>query len=267
MHIDAEVIFWKNEKSFRDLRIRENKILQQQYLPEQLSQSLRRNGIDGCIAAIGEHAEVETRFLAELAYTHPEILGVIGWLDLFDSKASEQILEFQKYAPIRAYRLELIKEEFPSPEVMDLIGTNHYCLDLSNLNNAASLGQWLQNYPDQAFIIADCGDPDARQAPSKAWEDGIRDLSKNKNLSCKLSGLFTQGNRKSWKPADFYPFLEILFDAFGSDRILFASEWPFLLLTGIYVQWKSLVEKFMEKFPVEYHDLVFGENAKRIYRL
>jgi len=92
MHIDAEVIFWKNEKSFRDRRIRENKILQQQYLPEQLSQSLRRNGIDGCIAAVGEHAEVETRFLAELAYTHSEILGVIGWLDLYDSKAPEQIL-------------------------------------------------------------------------------------------------------------------------------------------------------------------------------
>ena len=121
------------KRSFRDLRIRENKILQQQYLPEQLSQSLRRNGIDGCIAAVGEYAEVETRFLAELAYTHPEIMGVIGWLDLYDSKASEQILEFQQYTPIRAYRLELRQEEFPSPEIMELIGANQYCLDLSNM--------------------------------------------------------------------------------------------------------------------------------------
>jgi L-fuconolactonase len=263
MHIDAEVFFWKSEKSFRDLRIRENKILQQQYLPEQLSQSLRRNGIDGCIAMVGENAEVETRFLAELAYTHSEILGIIGWLDLFESNAPAQIMEFQKYTPIRGYRLELKQEEFPSTEVMELIGSSRYCLDLSKLTtlNYASCSRWLKNFPDQEFIISDCVGPDARHTPSKDWEAAIRDLSENKNLSCKLSGLFTKGERKSWKPADFYPFLEILFD------ILFASDWPFLLLAGIYVQWKSLVEKFMEKFPVEYHDLVFGENAKRIYGL
>ncbi|MEJ0081081.1 MAG: hypothetical protein WDM78_09080 [Puia sp.] len=64
-------------------------MLRQQYLPEQVGQNLDRNGIDGCIAATAEDAEVQTRFLAELALTHPEILGVVGWINLFDAKADD----------------------------------------------------------------------------------------------------------------------------------------------------------------------------------
>lgn len=269
MHIDAEVYFWKDEKAFRNPLIRENKILQQQYLPEQIVQSLHRNNVDGCIAVVGEPAEVETRFLAELAATHREISGVIGWINFQDPKATEKIHAFQQYIPIRGYRFGVGISEYPSREVMESLKNYDYTLDVTGvaINHVPGMAKWLQDYPEQQFVISDCGNPDARQSPSKDWETTILELAKNQNLSCKLSGLFTKGNRKSWKPADFYPFLEILFSAFGSDRILFSSEWPFILLSGMYVQWKSLVEKFMDKFPAEYHERVFGENASRVYHL
>jgi predicted TIM-barrel fold metal-dependent hydrolase len=50
------------------------------------------------------------------------------------------------------------------------------------------------------FYFADCGNPDVKQPPSKVWETGIRDLAKNQNLSCKLSGLFTQETGKHGSP-------------------------------------------------------------------
>jgi L-fuconolactonase len=115
--------------------------------------------------------------------------------------------------------------------------------------------------------LRDAGHADTKLPPSKTWESNIRELAKNQNLACKMSGLFTQGHRKTWKPTDFYPYLEILFDAFGTDRLLFASEWPFLLLSGIYVQWKSLIEKFMERYLPEDREKIFGENARRLYRI
>ena len=74
MHIDSEVHFWKYGKSLWNPFIRNNKILQQDYLPEHLTQNLNRNKIEGCIAVVSENAEVETRFLSELAMTHPEFL-------------------------------------------------------------------------------------------------------------------------------------------------------------------------------------------------
>jgi L-fuconolactonase len=268
MHIDSEVHFWKYGKSLVNPVIRDQKPMQQDYLPERISLSFSRNEIDGCIAVAAEPADVETRFLSELAITHPVIKGVVGWIDLHNIKAAEKLEEFQQYQSIRGYRIELGKNGLPSPEVMDILKTNQYNLDISiGAGNETSSIQWIQAYPDQSFILRDCAGPDAKQSPSKKWESDIRSLAKNQNLSCKLSGLFTTGNGKSWKPADFYPFLEILFDSFGADRLLYASDWPFLLLNGIYIQWKSLLEKFTERFSLEDRDKFFGENATRIYRL
>jgi len=268
MKIDAGVYFWKNQKTFSHPLIRENKILQQQYLPEQLLPSLHRNGMEGCIAVVAEKAEVETRFLSELAQTHPEIKGVTGWLDLYDPRAAEKIREFQQYRSIKSYSIDS-RKDLPAADVMELLLENQYWLELSPGPGAfpENLKSLLSENPEFVFILQDCGNPDAKQPPSKAWETGIRDLAKNRNLSCKLSGLFTQGNRKTWKPADFYPFLEIIFDSFGSGRILFASDWPLLLISGMYVQWKSLIEKFMERFPEEDRQKVFGENASAFYRI
>jgi L-fuconolactonase len=152
---------------------------------------------------------------------------------------------------------------------MNLLLTSQYSLDLTmgSDNDIAPLSRWLSAHPDQSFILRDAGHPDAKLLPSKTWESNIRELAKNQNLTCKLSGLFIEGHWKTWKPVDYYPFLDILFDSFGTNRLLFASDWPFLLLAGIYVQWKSLVEKFMEKYLPEDREKIFGENARRLYRI
>jgi L-fuconolactonase len=58
-----------------------------------------------------------------------------------------------------------------------------------------------------------------------------------------------------------------VFEAFGSDRLMFGSDWPVILLSGIYVQWKSLLEKYMENFVEEDRLKVLGENAISFYNL
>jgi L-fuconolactonase len=269
MRIDAEVHFWKYAKTLQHPLIRENKTLQQHYLPEHIEQSLHRNGIDGCIAVAAEPAEVETRFLAELSLTHPSIRGVVGWLDLADPNASEKIQEFQQYPSIRGYRIKTAKNMLPAPELMELFLEKQYTLELSldTTTDMNGLSKWLKSHPFQHFILEACGNPDTKRPPSAEWKTNIRELSKNQNLSCKVSGLFERGLWKSWAPADFYPFLEILFDAFSAERLLYASDWPFIQLSGLYVQWKSLLEKFMERYPAESGIPFFGENAERFYRL
>ncbi len=269
MKIDAEVFFWKYEKQFLHPLIRENKLLQQQYLPEQIIQNLQRNGMDGCIASSAEDAEVQTRFLSELALTHPEIRGVVGWIDVYNDGAADKIHEFQQYTAIKGYRIDAVRIGSIPPSAMDLFLASQYSLDLTlgSETDISHLNGLLSAHPDQSFILRDAGHADAKQPPSKSWEMNIRGLAKNQNLTCKLSGLFIHGPRKNWKPTDFYPFLDILFDAFGTDRLLFSSEWPFLLLTGLYIQWKSLIEKYMERFLPEDREKIFGENARRLYRI
>jgi len=95
----------------------------------------------------------------------------------------------------------------------------------------------------------------------------MEEIARHPNVYCKLSGLFTEAAWKEWSPSDFYPYLDIVFKAFGTDRLIFGSDWPVILVSGIYVQWKSLIEKYMENFPEEEKQKVFGENAVRFYEL
>jgi L-fuconolactonase len=152
---------------------------------------------------------------------------------------------------------------------MKLLQAHQYGLDLflNSKASTSSVSEWIKSFPDQVFILRNCGNPETSAAPSNAWKNQILELSKNNNLCCKVSGLLNSAVGKSWKPADFYPFLDIVFDAFEPERLLYASDWPFLLLSGIYVQWKSLLEKYMEKFTEDDRTLFFGGNAARIYRL
>ncbi|MDP4132127.1 MAG: amidohydrolase family protein [Bacteroidota bacterium] len=270
MTIDAEVHFWKYGKNTGNQWIRNNKILQENLLPSQLSLNLQRNQVAACIAVAAEPAEVETRFLAELALTHPVISGVIGWIDLLNKNAAEKIRELSSYTAIRGFKLDTDGEDLASVQpVMELLAQYGYALDLklSSNTNTDQLHGWLRSFPDQYFVLDHCGNPDTKHPPSTEWIRQIQQLAKNQNLSCKVCGLFTAGNWKSWKPADFYPFLDILFEAFGANRLLYASDWPFILLSGSYVQWKSLLEKYSDRLSEEERERFFGENARHIYRL
>jgi L-fuconolactonase len=268
MKIDAEVHFWKYDKTTSN--IHNNKILHQHYLPEQLAQSLHRNDINGCVAVVAEKKEVETRFLAELSLTHPEIRGIVGWTNLHDQKSADKIQELHEYSYLKGFQIDAIDESLPSAGVMEKLKEYDFTLDMV-IREGIDLELWggfIHSFPGQPFILQNCGNPDTSGMPKKEWESFIRQLANNQNLNCKISGLLTGGaDLKSWKPADFYPFLDILFESFGPERLMFASDWPFILMAGIYVQWKSLMEKFTEKFSTDDRNKFFGENAARIYRL
>jgi L-fuconolactonase len=99
------------------------------------------------------------------------------------------------------------------------------------------------------------------------WKKGITDLAMYPNVYCKLSGLITEAKWKDWSPGEFYPYLDVVFKSFGIERLMYGSDWPVMLLSGIYVQWKSLLEKYMENHLAEERDAVFGLNAASVYRL
>jgi len=103
MTIDTHVHFWKYDKK-RDAWMDDMKILQQNYLPENISQTLSRNGVDGCVAVQADQSELETHFLVELAKTHPIIKAVVGWIDLQNENIEERLSYFSQYPGIKGWR-------------------------------------------------------------------------------------------------------------------------------------------------------------------
>jgi len=272
--IDTHVHFWKYNKK-RDAWITNDmKTLQQDYLPEHLAINMKRNGISGCVAVQVEQTEVETRFLVELAKTHDVIKGVVGWIDLRAENIEERLAHFSEYSIIKGYR-HIVQGEpagfLLKPDFQRGVGAlkeYNYTYDVLvyhyQLEDAL---QFVSKFPEQKFVIDHCAKPDIKNKKIDDWKSLISEIAKRGNVYCKLSGLFTEAAWKNWSAGDFYPYLDVVFETFGIDRLMFGSDWPVILLSGIYVQWKSLIEKYMENFSADDQQKVFTSNAIEFYNL
>jgi L-fuconolactonase len=267
MIIDSHVQFWKFNKKTTTWLSPEMKALRAHHLPEHISLAFKRNGIDGCIAVAPAASELETRFQVELAATHPVIKAIVGWMDGAASNYEESLDHFLQFPVIRGWKLDPLLPETVEKTIRRS-RERYFVIELAvTANQLKESGTLLANYPWQSFVIEHCGQPGIRQNELSTWKPLIKEIAQLPHVYCKLSGLFTLAAWKEWSPGDFYPYLDAVFEAFGTDRLLFGSDWPYILLSGIYVQWKSLLEKYMENFPEEDRQKVFGENAIRLYQL
>lgn len=273
MVIDSHVHFWKYDKK-RDTWMKDMKVLQQDYLPSTLAGTFKRNGVDGCVAVQADQSELETHFLVELSKTNPIIKGVVGWVDLRASNISERLAYFSQYSIIRGYR------HVVQGEPLDFLGgadfqrgiqalsAYNYTYDILIYHHQLKAAvEFVSRFPDQRFVVDHCAKPDIKSKKIDEWKNLVTQIASFPNVHCKLSGLFTEADWKEWSAGDFYPYLDTVFKVFGVDRLMFGSDWPVMLAAGIYVQWKSLLEKYMENFAEEDKEKVFGLNAGRFYHL
>jgi len=273
MNIDSHVHFWKYSKN-RDTWMNDMKVLQQDYLPEHLLLNLKRNGFDGCVAVQADQSELETRFLIELAKTHEIIKGVVGWIDLSAANIEERLQHFSANDYIKGYR-HIVQAE-PAGFLMNenfLRGISalqkyNYTYDvLIHYYQLPDAVKFISKFPDQKLVIDHCAKPDIKNREMGEWKKYMQEISLQQNVCCKLSGLFTEAAWKGWSVNEFYPYLDVVFEYFGVNRLMFGSDWPVILVSGMYVQWKSLLENYMQDFDSEAKGKIFGLNAIQFYNL
>ena len=272
--IDTHVHFWQYDK-IRDTWITDDmKTLKQNYLPQTIAGTLKRNGIKGCIAVQADQSELETLFLTELAKTHDIIKGVVGWIDLQNENIDERLHYFSQYAAIKGWR-HIVQGE-PDDFLLrptfqrgiHALQQYNYTYDLLIYPKQLKVAlEFIARFPGQKMVIDHCAKPDIAGKKIDEWAVLMKEIAESQNVYCKLSGLFTEARWREWSPAEFYPYLNVVFNAFGTERLLFGSDWPVILLSGMYVQWKSLLEKYMENFHKEEKENVFEKNAIRFYNL
>jgi L-fuconolactonase len=272
--IDSHVHFWQYDKK-RDSWITDSmKVLKENYLPEQLMLTLKRNDVTGVVAVQADQSEVETRFLAELAKRYSFIKGVVGWIDLRSKDLEKKLQEYSQFPVIKGWRHIvqgepddfLLREDFQRG-IASLKDFNYTYDILVYAHQLPATAEFVKKFPEHKLVIDHCAKPDIRNKKLEDWKKWMEEIARQPNVYCKLSGLFTEASWKNWSPADFYPYLDVVFKNFGIDRLMFGSDWPVMLLSGMYVQWKSLLEKYMEGFSQDDREKVFAGNARGFYGL
>ena len=59
----------------------------------------------------------------------------------------------------------------------------------------------------------------------------------------------------------------MIFDSFGSDRIMFGSDWPVCLVASSYKKTIKIVNDYLKNYSKKIKDNVMGLNALKIYNL
>ena len=99
------------------------------------------------------------------------------------------------------------------------------------------------------------------------WKKDIRALGDYKNLYCKISGMVTEAGWKTWKWDDFTPYIDTVVETFGTDRIMFGSDWPVCLVAADYKPMLEIVTRYFSSFTATEKENFFGSNAIEFYNL
>ena len=275
MKIDAHQHFWIYN-SVRDAWIDDSmKILKRNFLPEDLEPVLKHSSIDGTIAVQADQSENETNFLLGLAEKNKWIFGVVGWIDLMAPDIEKRLERFSTIKKLKGFR-HIVQAE-PDNNFMvsekfrrgigflkDFNLTYDILIYPHQLPAAIKLAE--KNY-EQKFILDHIAKPFIRKKEIDPWASGIKELAKNYNVYCKISGIITEADHKNWKPEDIYPYLDIVFEAFGYERLLFGSDWPVCLLAGSYKKVFNLIKEYTKNSSKENEEKIFGNNSVSFYNI
>jgi L-fuconolactonase len=125
----------------------------------------------------------------------------------------------------------------------------------------------VRRFPEQRFVLDHIAKPAIKEGIMEPWAKEVRELAAHANVSCKLSGMVTEARWRNWEREDFRPYLDVVWDAFGADRLMFGSDWPVCLLSADYDQTIGIVQEFLQQFSIADQEKVMGANAIRFYRL
>jgi L-fuconolactonase len=121
--------------------------------------------------------------------------------------------------------------------------------------------------PDTAFILDHLGKPDIKERLIDSWQADMHKLAELPNVACKISGMVTEADHEVWQPADLEPFINVVLEAFGEDRVMFGSDWPVALLASSYQRWFETLEALTMRLPVSARRKLWAENARRFYQM
>jgi L-fuconolactonase len=273
--IDAHQHFWKYNKVKDGWITGKMKVIQKDFMPEDLEPVLKAHGINGCVAIQSDQSEEENNFLLNCADKHEWIRGVVGWLDLQNPEVTERLDYYHSFPKMKGFR-HILQSETDRALMLrpafsagiEALAKYNFTYDiLIHPDQLIFARELALRFPGQQFVLDHIGKPDIKRGSSTDWEEDIKLLAACKNIYCKISGMVTEADWRKWKLEQIKPYLDTVVNAFGINRIMFGSDWPVCLLAAQYEEVSGLVEEYFSSFSVEEQKLFWSGNAISFYNL
>ncbi|GGJ11249.1 hydrolase [Alicyclobacillus cellulosilyticus] len=275
MIIDAHQHFWRIDRGDYGW-LTPASPLYRDFLPPDLAPWLAQTGVDRTVVVQAAPTVAETEYLLALAEETPFVAGVVGWLDLEDSampKTYERLRRHPKFVGVRPMLQDLPDPAWVlRPKVLDhlrLLARDDFPVDLLIYPlHLPYILRLLDAVPDLRAVIDHLAKPPIRTGELDPWREQMTQVAACPNVWCKLSGMVTEADHRSWQPADIEPYAAHVLSVFGPLRVMFGSDWPVCTLAADYMQVYHLAVGLLPAaWGAAERAAVMGGNAATFYRL
>ena len=273
--IDAHQHFWIYEKARHSWINDEMHLIQKDFMPADLQPVLQQNNIDGCILVQVDQTEEENTFQLHNANSFDFIKGVVGWVDLQSDSVEKQLQYYQQFEKMKGFRHILqgekdralmLKPAFKNG--ISLLNNYNYTYDILIFPDQLQFAlEFVRSFPNQRFVIDHLAKPYIKDKKIDQWRSDMLQLKTCENVYCKISGMVTEADWHNWKTEDFFPYLDVVVETFGTKRIMFGSDWPVCLVAASYEKMIAIVQQYLSSFSQDEQNDFFGNNAIKFYNL
>lgn len=275
MTIDAHHHLWKyNDRDYVWMSDAMT-VLRRNFLIPELEHVIRESGVEGTVAVQARQTTDETEWLLDLAARHSFILGVVGWVPLAAPDAVRYLEHFVQQPKLKGVRHVLHDEPDDFYMLRDdfnfgVGALQHYRLAYDILIFERHLPQTLafvDRHPRQIFVVDHIAKPRIRDGVFSPWRERMKDLAKRENVYCKISGMATESEWKTWTPDILRPYFDVVLSAFGPKRLMFGSDWPVLTLAGDYKTWMNTFRSFICELSPDEQESICQGTAIEAYQI
>jgi len=273
--IDSHQHFWTYNVN-RDVWITEDMgRIRKNFYPNDSVELFAQNQIDGCIAVQADSSEEETFFLISLAEQSEFIKGIVGWVDLQSKNIESQLTYFSQFEKIVGFRHVVQSESDPNflarPNFLkgvQLLDTFDFTYDLLIYPNQLNAGiEFCKKNANQRIVLDHLAKPPIKTGDISEWKKNIEKFKELENVSAKISGLITEAEWFNYNEKDILHIIEIALEVFGSDRLMFGTDYPVVLVADELSKWVNTFNKSISQLSTNEIKKITIDNCLQFYKI
>jgi L-fuconolactonase len=273
--IDAHHHLWSYKASDFAWISSDMSVIARDFLPNHLQVELQKAHVDGTVVVQAIQSVEETEWLLSIAGECSFLQGVVGWAPICSESFPAFLDRFKHEKKLKGLRHVIQDEPDDNFILRSDFNRGISAMARSGLvydilifaKHLPATIQFVDRHPNQVFVLDHIAKPPIKAGILEPWRSHIRQLAGRKNVFCKLSGMVTEANWSQWRIENLQPYVDVILEAFGPERLMAGSDWPVCLLATAYSDWFATLHKILHSLSASEKENIFGKVASHVYHL